>query len=130
MFKNTVNLIGFIGKNAEVKVASDSSTNFTILSLATKESWKNRDTSEWESRTEWHNIIAFGKLGEFAATLTKGAHIEVEGSLRSRERTIDTTEGPVTVRTFSIRAEWIRKLDGAEKAPSAEQQPTEEDREA
>ena len=69
MFKNTVDLIGFLGKNAEVKVASDSSTNFTVLSLATKESWKNRETGEWESRTEWHSVIAFGKLGKFAATL-------------------------------------------------------------
>ena len=97
MFKNTVDLIGFIGKNAEVKVASDSSTNFTVLNLATKESWKNRETGEWESRTEWHNVIAFGKLGEFAATLTRGAHIEVEGSLSSRERTIETNEGVLTI---------------------------------
>ena len=120
MFKNTVNLIGFIGKNAEVKVASDSSTNFTVLSLATKESWKNRDTSEWESRTEWHNIIAFGKLGEFAATLTKGAHVEVEGSLSSRERTIETNDGALTIRTFSVKAGSIRKLDRAESASSQE----------
>ena len=120
MFKNTVDLIGFIGKNAEVKVASDSSTNFTVLSLATKESWKNRDTGEWESRTEWHNVIAFGKLGEFAATLLKGAHIEVEGSLSSRERTIETNEGGLTIRTFSVKAESIRKLDRAERAATGE----------
>jgi len=116
MFKNTVDLIGFLGKNAEVKASSDSSTNFTILSLATKESWKNRETGDWESRTEWHNVIAFGKLGEFAATLTKGAHIEVEGSLSSRERTVETRDGDLTIRTFSIKAESIRKLDRAESA--------------
>ena len=120
MFKNTVDLIGFVGKNAEVKVASDSSTNFTVLSLATKESWKNRETGEWESRTEWHNVVAFGKLGEFAATLTKGAHIEVEGSLSSRERTIETNEGVLTIRTFSVKAESIRKLDRAEKESAEE----------
>ena len=120
MFKNTVNLIGFIGKNAEVKVASDSSTNFTVLSLASKESWKNRETGEWESRTEWHNVIAFGKLGEFAATLTKGAHIEVEGSLSSRERTIETNEGALTIRTFSVKAESIRKLDRGERESTGE----------
>ena len=116
MFKNAVDLIGFLGKNAEVKASSDSSTNFTILSLATKESWKNRETGDWESRTEWHNVIAFGKLGEFAATLTKGAHIEVEGSLSSRERTVETRDGNPTIRTFSIKAESIRKLDRAESA--------------
>ena len=120
MFKNTVDLIGFVGKNAEVKVASDSSTNFTVLSLATKESWKNRETGEWGSRTEWHNVIAFGKLGEFAATLTRGAHIEVEGSLSSREQTIETNEGALTNRTFSVKAESIRKLDRAERESTEE----------
>jgi Single-strand binding protein family len=53
-----------------------------------KESWKNKETNEWESRTEWHRILVFGKLADFAATLSKGAHIEVEGALRSREQTI------------------------------------------
>ena len=119
MFKNTVDLIGFIGKNAEVKASTDGSTNFTVLSLATKASWKNRDTGEWESRTEWHNVIAFGKLGEFAATLTKGAHIEVEGSLSSRERTIETRDGNLTIRTFSVRAQSIRKLDCGESENEA-----------
>ena len=46
MYKNTVNLIGFLGKDAEVKAAQDNSTNFTVLSLATKESWKNKQTNE------------------------------------------------------------------------------------
>lgn len=114
MFKNTVDLIGFLGKNAEVKATNDRSTNFTVLSLATKESWKNRDTGEWESRTEWHNIIAFGKLGDFAATLVKGAHIEVEGSLISRERSVETRDGGLSIRTFSVKAQSIRKLDRVE----------------
>jgi single-strand DNA-binding protein len=84
MYKNAVNLIGFVGKAAQ-----DNSTNFTVLSLATKESRKNKQTNEWESRTEWHRILVFGKLGDFAATLTKGVHIEVEGALRSREQTLE-----------------------------------------
>ena len=42
MYKNAVNLIGFVGKDAEVKAAQDNSTNFTVLSLATKESWRNK----------------------------------------------------------------------------------------
>ena len=122
MYKNAVNLIGFLGKDAEVKAAQDNSTNFTVLSLATKENWKNKETSEWESRTEWHRILAFGKLGDFAATLTKGAHIEVEGALRSREQTLElkgsSKKNPETktIRSWFVRAESIRKLDRAEKA--------------
>jgi single-strand DNA-binding protein len=115
-----VNLIGFVGKDAEVKAAQDNSTNFTVLSLATKESWKNKQTNEWESRTEWHRILVFGKLADFAATLTKGAHIEVEGTLRSREQTLElkgsSKKNPETrnVRSWFIRAESLRKLDRAE----------------
>jgi single-strand DNA-binding protein len=122
MYKNAVNLIGFLGKDAEVKAAQDNSTNFTVLSLATKESWRNKQTNGWESRTEWHRILVFGKLGDFAATLTKGAHIEVEGALRSREQTLElkgsSKKNPETknVRSWFVRAESIRKLDRAEKA--------------
>jgi single-strand DNA-binding protein len=122
MYKNAVNLIGFLGKDAEVKAALDNSANFTVLSLATKESWKNKQTDEWESGTEWHRILAFGELGDFAATLTKGVHIEVEGTLRSREQTLElkgsSKKNPETrnVRSWFIRAESIRKLDRAEKS--------------
>ena len=93
-----------------------------MLSLATKESWKNKQTNEWESRTEWHRILVFDKLGEFAATLTKGAHIKVEGALRSREQTLElkgsSKKNPETknVRSWFVRAESIRKLDRAEKS--------------
>jgi single-strand DNA-binding protein len=110
----------FSREDAEGKAARDNSTNFTVLSLATKESWKNKQTNEWESRTEWHRILAFGKLGDFAATLTKGTHIEVEGMLRSREQTLElkgsSKKNPETrnVRSWFIRAESIRKLDRAE----------------
>jgi single-strand DNA-binding protein len=122
MYKNAVNLIGFVGKDAEVKAAKDNGTNFTVLSLATKESWRNKQTNEWASRTEWHRILVFGKLGDFAATLNKGAHIEVEGTLRSREQTFElrgsSKKKPETktVRSWFIRAESIHKLDHAEKS--------------
>lgn len=93
-----------------------------MLSVATKETWKNKQTNEWESRTEWHRILVFGKLGDFATTLIKGAHIEVEGALRSREQTLElkgsSKKNPETknVRSWFIRADSIRKLDRAEKS--------------
>jgi single-strand DNA-binding protein len=78
-----VTLIGFIGNDAEKKVAAGT-TNIVIFSLATKTSWKN-DSGSWESRSGWHRCVTFGKLAEFAGTLTKGAHVAIEGELRSRE---------------------------------------------
>lgn len=80
MYLNRITLIGFIGSDAERKAAN--ATNIAIFSLATKTSWKN-DTGSWESRTEWHRCVAFGKLADFVGTLSKGAHVAVEGELRS-----------------------------------------------
>ena len=82
MYLNRITLIGFLGSDAEKKVSN--TTNIAVFSLATQTSWKN-DAGTWESRTEWHRCVAFGKLAEFAATLTKGAHVAVEGELRSHE---------------------------------------------
>ena len=79
MYLNRITLIGFIGSDAEKKVSN--ATNIAIFSLATKTSWKN-DSGAWESRTEWHRCVAFGKLADFVGTITKGAHVAIEGDLR------------------------------------------------
>ena len=81
MYQNKVTLIGFLGSDAEVR--SNDNRSFTTLSLATKSSYKKE--GKYISHTEWHRCVVFGKLSEFAGTLKKGAHIQVEGELRSRE---------------------------------------------
>ena len=107
MYLNRLTLIGFIGADAEVR-NSNNGSQFTVSSVATKRSWKNAQ-GDWESRTEWHRCLNFGKLGEFAASLKKGAHVQVEGELRSREY---EKEGVIR-RTFECRVESILKLDRA-----------------
>ncbi|MGD1082611.1 MAG: single-stranded DNA-binding protein, partial [Candidatus Sulfotelmatobacter sp.] len=62
----------------------------------------------------------FGKLAEFAKTLTKGAHIQVEGELRSREYTSKKTDSKQ--RVWEIRVASILKLDRAEKAAPEDQE--------
>ncbi len=81
MYQNKVTLIGFLGNDAEVR--TNDNRSFTTMSLATKSSYKK--DGKYISHTEWHRCIVFGKLGEFAGTLTKGAHLQVKGELRSRE---------------------------------------------
>jgi single-strand DNA-binding protein len=114
MHLNRVTLIGFIGNDAEKKVAG--TTNIAVFSVATKTSWKN-DSGSWESRTDWHRCVAFGKLANFAGTLTKGAHVAIEGELRSREYDRDVTIGAekttITQRVWEIRVDTILKLDRA-----------------
>ena len=82
MYQNRLSLIGFSGREPEQKFTKNG-TPYAVLSLATKTSWRN-DQDEWESRTDWHRIIAWGKLAEFTLTLTRGVHLQVEGELRSR----------------------------------------------
>jgi single-strand DNA-binding protein len=86
--------------------------SLTTLSLATKSSYKK--DGKYISHTEWHRCVVFGKLAEFAKTLTKGAHIQVEGELRSRE--YDSKKTDAKARVWEIRVASILKLDRAEKA--------------
>jgi single-strand DNA-binding protein len=112
MYQNKVNLIGFLGADAEVRSANNRS--FTTLSLATKSSYKDKKSGQYVTQTEWHRCVVFGKLAEFAGTLTKGAHIQVEGELRSRE--YDSKKVDSKQRVWEIRVDSILKLDRAEKA--------------
>ena len=112
MYQNKVTLIGFLGNDAEVRTANNQS--FTTLSLATKSSYKDKRSNQHVSQTEWHRCVVFGNLSEFAGTLTKGAHVQVEGELRSREYSSKKSESKQ--RIWEIRVNSILKLDRAEKA--------------
>ena len=107
MTLNRLTLIGFLGADAEEKNGNNGSS-FTIFSVATKTSWKNAD-GEWQSKPEWHRCVANGKLAGFASTLKKGAHVQIEGELRSREY----DKNGVTQKTFECRVASILKLDRA-----------------
>ncbi len=117
MYQNKVNLIGFLGSDAEVRTANNRS--FTTLSVATKSSYKDKKSGERVSHTEWHSCVVFGKLSEFASTLKKGAHVQVEGELRSRE--YDSKKTDSKQRVWEIRVDSILKLDRAEKAGPEDQ---------
>ena len=112
---NRATLIGFLGKDAEVKTTRNNAS-FTVLSLATTRSWKDRETGERKSQTTWHRCIVWGKLAEFAATLIKGAHVQIEGEIRTREYTEKPGGKKATEVKKSItevRATSILRLDRA-----------------
>ena len=120
MYRNNVELIGFTGKDAEARTTSNKQKPYTVLSLATQSSYKDKQTGEYINRTEWHRIIVWGKLGEFAQKIQKGAHLAIDGELVSREFT-DKKHKDVKHRIWEVRATSILKLDRAEKAGSEEQ---------
>ena len=117
MYQNRISLIGFLGQNATTHTANNAS--FTVLSLATKSSYKDKKTGEYVNRTEWHRVIAWDKLSEFARKITKGAHLAVDGELVSREFA-DKEHPDVKHRIWEVRATSILKLDRAEKASPEE----------
>lgn len=81
---NKVILVGNLGKDPEVKY-TPSGTAIANFSIATAESWKGKD-GEKQERTEWHNVVAFGKLAEICGEyLHKGKQVYVEGRIQTRQ---------------------------------------------
>jgi single-strand DNA-binding protein len=109
MYMNQLTIIGFTGNDAEAHY-TQSGTLIATLSVATKESWKNAE-GQWQNRTEWHRVVIFGKLAEYARTLGKGSHVMIQGAVRTREYERDGLKQ----RVFELRADTIGKLDRAER---------------
>ena len=114
--KNRITLIGFLGQDAESRSTPNGIT-YTRLSLATSVSWKEKGSNEYKTRTEWHRVISWNKLAEWAGTLQKGAYIEVEGELRYREYT--PAESDRSVRVAEIHATSILELDRSDRQPAS-----------
>src|SRR5512136_2039259 len=81
---NKVMLIGNLGKDPEVRYTTSGSA-VASFSLATSERFKNKN-GEWEERTEWHNIVMWGRQAEIAGEyLAKGKTVYLEGRLQTRK---------------------------------------------
>jgi single-strand DNA-binding protein len=82
---NKAIIVGTLGKDPEVKYTASGSA-IVNLSVATNETWKDRNSGENQERTEWHRIVIFGKLAEIAAQyLKKGAQVYFEGKIQTRK---------------------------------------------
>ena len=84
---NKVILIGNLGRDPEIRSTQDG-TKIANLSLATSESWKDKNTGERKERSEWHRVVIFGPLAEIAEKyLRKGSKVYLEGQLQTRKWT-------------------------------------------
>jgi single-strand DNA-binding protein len=82
---NKVIIVGNLGNDPDTKYMPSGSA-VTNLSVATNESWKDKQTGEQKDRTEWHRVAMFGRLAEIAAEyLRKGSQVYIEGKLRTRK---------------------------------------------
>lgn len=92
---NQVTLIGYAGAAPELKEVGNG-TPVARFSLATSENWKN-DAGEWQSKTQWHNVIVWRKLAEvIAAKVQKGTRVYVAGKIEYREYEKDGVKRYIT----------------------------------
>ncbi|EPR9734470.1 single-stranded DNA-binding protein [Enterobacter bugandensis] len=81
---NKVIIVGNLGQDPEIRYMPNGGA-VANFSLATSESWRDKQTGEMRENTEWHRVVLFGKLAEVAGEyLRKGAQVYVEGQLRTR----------------------------------------------
>ncbi|MCK5611016.1 single-stranded DNA-binding protein [Candidatus Pacearchaeota archaeon] len=82
---NKVILIANLGNDPEIKY-TQSGSQITNISVATSESWKDKQTGHQQERTEWHRVVFFNRLAEIAGQyLKKGSKVYIEGSLRTNK---------------------------------------------
>ena len=118
MYLNSVQIIGFIGKDPERRQRQGKPAEYTVFSVATHSSWKDAQ-GEWQSRVQWHRVTAWNRVGDQAiARLHSGDHVHIEGQIvsASYDRKVGDPDNPTTYKQtyWQVRATAIRKLDRTE----------------
>ena len=121
---NKVILIGNLGAKPELKYSS-TSVAITNLSVATSESWTDKNTGQKQEKTEWHRVSVFGKLAEIVSNYCdKGSKVYIEGKLQTRKYQdksgVDRYATEIIVSGFNS---VIQMLDSAKKDKVVEQDP-------
>lgn len=112
---NKVILVGTLGRDPETK-SFPNGGSITQFSIATSESWNDKNTGERKEQTEWHRIVLNNRLGEVAQQyLRKGSKVYIEGSLRTRQWTDQNGQERYTT---EIRGDSMQMLDSARPSDS------------
>lgn len=105
---NRVILVGTLGRDPETKTFPNGGS-LTQFSIATSESWTDKNTGDRKEQTEWHRIVLYNRLGEIAQQyLKKGSKVYIEGKLRTRSW---EDQNGQTRYTTEIIAEQMQMLD-------------------
>lgn len=119
---NKVIIVGNLGGDPETRYTAGG-VAITRISVATSESWKDKQTGEQQERTEWHKVVFFGKLAEIAGEfLKKGRQVYVEGSLRTNKW--QDKQGQDRYTTEIIGSEMQMLGGKGDEAPAKQQKPS------
>jgi single-strand DNA-binding protein len=117
---NKVILVGNLGKDPETRYMpnGDQVTNVTI---ATSESWKDKNSGEQKEATEWHRVVFFRRLAEIAGQyLKKGSQVYIEGRLRTRKWQGQDGQDRYTTEIHADEMKMLGKREGMGDAPPRE----------
>ena len=113
---NKAILVGNLGADPEVRYTA-SGTAVTTFNIATNERWTDRSSGEKQERTEWHRIVAWGKLGEICGEyLSKGKQVYIEGRIQTRSW--DDRDGNKRYTTEIVAREMVMLGGGPGGRPS------------
>lgn len=114
---NKVILIGTLGQAPEIRYIPNGGA-VGRLSIATNESWRDKQTGQQKEQTEWHRVVLFGKLAEIASEyLRKGSRVYIEGKLKTRKWTDDAGVERYTTEII-VSQEGIMQMIGARRDDS------------
>ena len=112
---NKVILVGNLGRDPEIRSTQDG-TKVANLSLATSESWRDKNTGERKERTEWHRVVIFNErlVDVVEKYVKKGSKLYIEGALQTRKWTDNTGAEKYTTEVVLQRFRGeLTMLDGA-----------------
>ena len=119
---NKVILIGNLGKDPETRYMPSGGA-VTNITVATSETWKDKNTGEQQERTEWHRVAFFNRLAEIAGEyLKKGSKVYIEGSLRTRKWQGQDGQDRYTTEIIANEMQMLDSRGGGGDAPFARQQ--------
>ena len=115
---NKVILVGNLGKDPEQKSMPNGNA-VTNITVATSESWKDKQTGQQQERTEWHRIVFFNGLAEVAGQyLNKGSKVYIEGALRTRKWQDQTGNDRYTTEIVASEMQMLDSRGGAQQTDS------------
>jgi single-strand DNA-binding protein len=116
---NKVILIGNLGRDPETRYMPSGGA-VTNITVATSETWKDKNTGEQQERTEWHRVVFFNRLAEIAGEyLKKGSKVYIEGSLRTRKWQGQDGQDRYTTEIVANEMQMLDSRGGGGDAPYA-----------
>lgn len=115
---NKCTIVGNLGADPDVRYSANGNA-VTKIRVATSDQWKDKQTGETQERTEWHRIVAFGRLGEIMGQfLQKGSQVYIEGRLQTSKYERDGQ----THYSTDIIAHEMQMLGGGHQAAGGQQE--------